>query len=245
MVRIVKSPTGNVLLDTLPDSARAVFRSEAQLVSFDYEQQVLAQGDEIRLLYFPVTAVCSLIVGLTSGQRVEIGTVGNEGFVGTPALLGQTRSPEFAIVQVAGDAYTISLARLKRFRDEHDRFGRALLEYIAYACQVAKQSTACNAFHSIDQRLARWLLTMHDRAGRDEFRLRQELLAYMVSATRPRVSEAAGRLRAAGIIDYSQSVLRITDRKGLEAMACECYAAMRPPQPPRKGAAPANAKKQA
>ena len=245
MVRTMRSATGNALLDTLPESARAVFRSEAQLVSFEYEQQVLAQGEDIRLLYFPVTAVCSLIVSLTSGQRVEIGTVGNEGFVGTPALLGRTRSPEFAIVQVAGDAYTIGLAQLKRFRDEYDKFGRALLDYIAYACEVAKQSTACNAFHSIDQRLARWLLTMHDRARRDQFRLRQELLAYMVSATRPRVSEAAGRLRAAGIIDYSQSMLRIKDRKRLEAAACECYAAMRPPQPPRKGAAPAHVKKQA
>lgn len=227
--------TGNTLLDHLPAPARSDFLREAALASVDSGWEILAPGEVIRDLYFPTTAVCSVFIGLRSGQRAEVGTVGNEGFVGAPTVLGRDTSTEYAVVQFAGGAYTIGVGGLKRLQDKHPPLRGALLRYVAYALQVAKQSTACNAYHSLDQRLARWLLTTHDRTRSDEFRLTQELLAHMVAATRPRVSEATGRLRAAGIIDYQHGTLRVKDRKRLEAKACECYRATVPSEVVHRG----------
>ena len=216
--------TGNAVVDQLPLVARRDFLREAKPIALEAEQEILTAGAEIEQLYFPTTAVCSMLIALRSGQRAEVATVGNEGFVGVPLVLARRPSPEYVVVQVSGNAYMLRAERLRRLEKKYSALCNAMLEYIAYAVQVAKQSIVCNAYHAIDQRLARWLLTAHDRARSDEFRMTQELLANMVAATRPRVNEAAGRLRIAGIIDYERSVLKIKDRRRLEAYACECYA---------------------
>jgi CRP-like cAMP-binding protein len=147
--------------------------------------------------------------------------VGSDGFVGIPALLG-AEATEYVIAQSAGEGYEISTGRIRSLLDEHKGLHQGLLQYIGHAYQMAKQTTVCNAYHAIEQRLARWLLAMQDRSGKDEFSMTQELLSYMVAATRPRVTEAAAKLRAQGLIDYRRGRVIIKDRKALEARACEC-----------------------
>ncbi|MGE5524586.1 MAG: Crp/Fnr family transcriptional regulator [Rhodospirillaceae bacterium] len=217
---------GNRLIDGLPPSERAAFGKHIEAVELQLEEQLMEPRAPVKRVFFPTTAVCSIIIGLASGQRAEMGTIGNEGFVGIPVVL-RARASEFAVVQIPGSAYAMSAATLASLMGEHEALHRALLRYVGYAYHMAKQTTACNAYHSVGQRLARWLLTAHDRARRDEFPLTQELLSHMVAATRPRISEAAAVLRAEGIIDYHHGIMHIRDRSGLESKSCECYAATR------------------
>ena len=220
--------SGNDLIDRLGGELRSEFLRDGRRASLPHDAELLAQDEPVRRVYFPVTAVLSLLVGLSSGQRTEYCTVGCEGVVGVSALLNRASSG-FARVQIAGDAWVMEPAAFRRLRERHPPLGLAVLGFVMYTIRVAAQGGLCNAFHSIEQRLARWLLTMHDRARAEEFVMTQEVLAVMLAASRPRVSEAAHRLRGAGLIDYHSSRLRILDRKGLEAAACECYAATRLP----------------
>jgi CRP-like cAMP-binding protein len=227
-VAATPSSTGNRLLDKLPSGTRQLIARAARLRSYAMEEQLIAPGAAVRGLIFPTTLVCSVLVGLSSGQRAEMGTVGNEGFVGIPALLG-TRPTEFVIAQRAGEAYEISAIRIASLIERSRLLQQGLLQYVGHAYHVAKQTTACNAYHTIEQRLARWLLLMQDRTGKDSFPMTQELLSQMVAATRPRVTEAAAKLRADSIIDYHRGRVTIRDRKALQVRACECYEATRHP----------------
>lgn len=162
-----------------------------------------------------------------------MGTVGNEGFVGIPAAV-HLPATEYAVVQIPGEAYALDAQTFQRALEKNEDMRHAVIRYIGYAHQVAQQATACNSYHSVEQRLARWLLTVQDRARKDEFPMTHELLSHMVAATRPRVGEAAARLRSAGTIGYHRGMIRIADRTRLEAKACECYAATRRPTPFRR-----------
>ncbi len=222
--RKAKSEIGNRFVEELPAPIRASLMGHARLESLPLEAHLMTPGVQITRLVFPTTAVCSLMIGLSSGQRAEMGTVGNEGFVGIPTVLG-TLPTEFAIVQVPGDAYFVNARSFAALLDRHRPLRQAAMAYVSYAYQLAKQTAVCNAYHAIDKRLARWLLTCHDRSQQDEFPLTQEIISHMVAATRPRVAEAAGRLRSQGIIDYRRGSLSIRDRTRLERKSCECYEA--------------------
>lgn len=213
--------TGNKILDTLPASARRA--TERTLVRLAVGDLLFAQGERITHAYFPTTAVCSLVVELASGDKAETGTVGDDGYLGAPLVLGMPTSHSTGMVQAAGEGYRMAAKNVLELCRQHEAFRRALLGYAAYCLHVASRSVACNSFHSIVQRAARWLLFAHDRAGKDEFSLTHEFLSAMLAATRPRVSQAAARLRADGIIDYRRGTMRILDRKRLERVACECY----------------------
>jgi CRP-like cAMP-binding protein len=220
--------SGNELIDRVGKEVREAFLREARRMSLAHDAQLLSQGESVRRVYFPVTAVLSLTVGLSSGERSEYCTVGCEGLVGVSALLDR-ESLGYVTVQIPGDAWVMEAGAFRRLRDRHAALGEAVFGFVLYAMRFAAQAGLCNSFHSIDQRLARWLLTVHDRLSADEVHLTQESLASMLAASRPRVSEAAHRLRAVGLIEYHSSRLRIVDRRGLEAVACECYARTRLP----------------
>src|SRR5262249_37537077 len=151
-------------------------------------------------------------------------TVGCEGFVGVPLVLGGHVSDANGVVQVSGEAYRLGAKNVLELCKEHEPFRRALFGYSAYRLHLASRTVACNSFHSILQRLARWVLIVHGRVGKGDFRLTHEGLSAMLAATRPRVSQAAARLKGDGIIDYRRGTIRIVDRARLEAIACECYA---------------------
>lgn len=213
--------TGNRILDELPQAvSRPLQRS---LVELAPGTDVVLPGERISHALFPTTAVCSLIVELSSGDKAETATVGRDGFIGVPLILGASLSDVRGIVQVAGAAYRVPAKALLDLCREQDAFRRALFGYSAFRLHFASRTLACNSFHPILQRMARWLLFLEDRIGRSDFRLTHERLAAMLAATRPRVSQAAARLKGEGIIDYRRGLIRIVDRARLEAIACECY----------------------
>jgi CRP-like cAMP-binding protein len=217
----MRGETGNRILDALPASARRAWQSN--LVDLPAGTELVAQGARITHAFFPTTAVCSMVVELSSGDKAETATVGRDGFVGVPLVLGVPVSSSRAVIQMPGEGYRVAARQVLDLCRQYENFRRALFGYSAFRLHLATRSVACNSFHSVRQRLARWLLFAHDRAGRDQFRLTHEALSAMLAATRPRVSQAAARLRADGVIDYRRGEVRIRDRKRLEAASCECY----------------------
>lgn len=213
--------TGNRILDELPQSTQPAFRKK--LVELAVGTQIVSQGRRITTMFFPTTAVCSLVIELASGDKAETAAVGRDGFVGVPVVLGIPVSQSSGVIQVAGAGYSIQPREVLDLCKEHDAFRKALFGYAAFRLHLASRSIACNSFHSIVQRLARWLLFAHDRAGTMEFPMTHESLSTMLAATRPRVSQAAAKLRAAGIIDYRRGTVSIRDRARLKAVSCECY----------------------
>jgi CRP-like cAMP-binding protein len=213
--------TGNKILDALPASARRSV--EKSLIQLAAGEQLFGQGERITHVFFPTTAVCSIVVELASGDKAETGTVGRDGYLGAPLVLGIQTSHSTGVVQVPGEGYRVGAKSLLDLCRQHESFRKALLNYAAFCLHVASRAVACNSFHSIVQRAARWLLFAHDRAGKDEFQLTHEFLSAMLAATRPRVSQAAAKLRADGIIDYRRGTMRILDRQRLEKVSCECY----------------------
>jgi CRP-like cAMP-binding protein len=213
--------TGNKILDELPLSAQKALQKS--LVTLDAGEQMFSQGEKVSHAFFPTTAVCSLFVELSSGDKAETATIGHDGFLGVAVVLGMPVSHSAGVIQIGGEGYRMAARAVLDLCKQHESFRRALFGYSGFCLHMASRSVACNSFHSIVQRLARWLLFTHDRAGKSEFRLTHEFLSAMLAATRPRVSQAAARLRADGVIDYHHGKVRILDRKRLEEVSCECY----------------------
>lgn len=191
-------------------------------------QQVLADaGDEIDQAYFPHTGAISLMASMREGGFAEITTVGLEGFVGLHGVLGATVTPSRVLVQIAGVATRIPIRPLRAALEQSSALRALIDRYIRARIVQIGQSVACNGLHSVEQRFARWLLKAHDQARRDTFDLTQELLAEMLGVHRPSVTVVARTMQAAGLIRYSRGVITVTNRKGLEAISCECYGVVR------------------
>jgi CRP-like cAMP-binding protein len=185
--------------------------------------QSLSDDDAHASVYFPESAVASVLVGLRDGTTIEVGTVGSEGVVGLPVFLGAPSHRFQVIGQISGEALRMDAAQFVREVDASERLHDALHTYTqAFLVQLA-QTVACNRSHPVEARAARWLLTTSDRLGNGEFRLTQEFLALMLGVHRPSVSLAAASLQAAGAIAYRRGKIRITDRKMLHSKSCECY----------------------
>lgn len=217
----MRGNTGNRILDALPASARRAFQKA--LVSLPAGTELVGQGQRITHAFFPTTAVCAMVVELASGDKAETATIGSDGFVGVSLILGDPVAYSSGVIYVAGAGYRLGSRQVLELCRQHEGFRRALFGYTAFKLHLAARSVACNSFHSVRQRLARWLLFAHDRAAKDEFRLTHEVLSAMLAATRPRVSQAAARLKAEGVIDYRRGTVRILQRARLEAVSCECY----------------------
>jgi len=214
--------TGNAILDELPSSVQRGVRKS--LVTVPSGTEVVGQGARITHLFFPTTAVCSLVVELASGDKAETAAVGHDGFVGVPLVLGSRVSEATKTVQVTGHGYLLSAQKVLELCRQHAPFYKALLGYSAFRLHLASRSVACNSFHTIQQRMARWLLFTRDRADKDELELTHEELAALLATTRPRVTQVAAKLRAAGMIEYRRGKVRILDRQRLRSVSCECYA---------------------
>jgi CRP-like cAMP-binding protein len=187
------------------------------------QKQILWEPNQpIEAVYFPIDAVAS-ILALFDGGSVEVGTIGNEGCVGLPVFLGATTSTGRAMVQVAGEGERLDIAVFRREAHREGRLRQILERYTqAFVTQVS-QSTACNRAHSVEQRLARWLLIVRDRVRRNEFLLTHEFLGQMLGVRRATVSETAAALQRVKLISYHRGVITIRDEPGLERAACECY----------------------
>jgi CRP-like cAMP-binding protein len=220
-------PPRNRLLDALaaraPEDA-AWLAPLLEPTSLALGSVLAAPGEEFSHAYFPQSVVLSVIARMVNGGATEVGTVGNEGMVDVAVFLGGAPSVHETIVQLAGDAWRVPAAPFAEGVAARPALRRLLDRYtLAYLAQVA-QTAACNRLHHLEARCARWLLMTHDRVGRvTTVALTQEYLAVMLGVRRAGVSVAAGALQDAGLIRYRRGGIRVLDREGLEAAACECY----------------------
>jgi CRP-like cAMP-binding protein len=217
----------NRLLQLLPAAERNRILERCETLHLEHRKVLYKPRAEIQEAYFPLSGMVSLVISSKEGQTVEIGAVGNEGMLGSQLVLGAQSSQVEAIVQVTGDGLRMRREDLERevrrdggLRRAAQRFAQALSNQIA-------QSVLCNRVHSVEERLCRWFLMTHDRAGADEIILTQQFVAQMLGVRRPSVTVAVGMLQKAGLITYSRGRLGIVDRQGLEAGACECYETVR------------------
>ena len=225
-VRNRPPPTGNRnrLLAALPADDYHRIVSTLDVVPLKLKDVLQKPGERVQHVYFPGGGFCSVLTVLEDGGMVEVATIGREGVVGAFAVLGDGPGPSIAMVQAESD--TCYRMRVADFRKEFDRRGDFFVLLARYSQALVgfiMQSTACNAVHSVEQRLARWLLLASDRVGADDFPLTQEFVAMMLGATRPTVTGVAGTLQKAGLITYHRGHVTILDRKKLEAASCECY----------------------
>ena len=200
------------------------FEADLDVVTLRVKQFLHRPGEAIDYIYFPATGFCSELTVLENGDMIEVATIGREGLVGIHAMRDGQVAPSMAMVQAEMEkCYRLPVAVFRReiaaggsFRDLMTRWAYAHVAFIM-------QSTACNAVHRVEQRLARWLLMAHDRVGRNEFPLTQEFVAMMLGVARPTVTIVAGTLQKAGLITYRRGRIAIVDREKLETAACECY----------------------
>ncbi|HEY8320784.1 MAG TPA: Crp/Fnr family transcriptional regulator [Candidatus Baltobacteraceae bacterium] len=214
---------GNRILDALPSAESAPLRAALEPVALAAYDVVYVAGAPIAAIYFPVTAVLSVLTVMRDGAAVEIGTFGCEGISGAQIVLGSDRSPSQMICQVPGDAYRLPVAAFDAQLASSPNLRRLVRRYAQALFNFMGQSIACNRLHAVNERCARWLLLTHDRVSGDAFSLTQEFLAIMLGVHRPVVSLAAAALQVAGYIRYRRGQVEVRDRAGLESAACECY----------------------
>jgi CRP-like cAMP-binding protein len=220
------APIANALLAALPPDEYARIAPSLELVSLKLKEFVYRPGESIQYVYFPGGGFFSILTALQDGSMVEVATIGREGMVGVSAAWDGGATPSVAMVQAESETcYKMPVAAFRHEMDRRGAFAELLGRYAQALVGFIMQSTACNAVHSVEQRLARWLLLAHDRVGRDEFPLTQEFVAMMLGASRPTVTVVAGTLQKAGLITYHHGHLTIVDRGRLEEASCECYRA--------------------
>jgi CRP-like cAMP-binding protein len=217
----------NFLLRSLPDSEYAHIAPMLDPVRVEPEEVIYRQGEPIDYVYFPTTAMLSWIGSTRAGERVEVGVVGWEGMLGIPELLGFEVSPYGVEVELPGQVLRMKASRFKKQYERMNSIHSLLFRYTYTALTQLAQSSVCGRYHTVEQRLCRWLLMAHDRTEGDELYLTQEVIAGMIGARRPTVSIVAGTLQKAGLIRVSRGRVTILDRDGMERTACECYWAIR------------------
>lgn len=216
-------PGRNALLALLPPEEQALLRRELRPAELTFNLVLAEPGEPVEYVCFPHRGVISLISEMENGASVEVATVGREGFVGVPLLLGAQAMPHRAIVQVEGEGERIAAGAFTSVLPSLPALQRLMQGYVLALLTQISQGSACNRLHSVEARCARWLLTTHDRVEGDTFPMTQEFLSQMLGVTRPTVSATAGELQKSGLIRYSRGAVTITDRRGLEAASCECY----------------------
>ena len=217
----------NHLLAALPASELASLASQMSMESLNLGDSIYESGAPLKQVFFPTSSVISLLYVMLDGASAEIAVVGWEGVVGVSLFMGGNTTPSRAIVQSAGQSLVLSAKHV------HDEFARGgplhslLLKYTQALITQMAQTAVCNRHHSVDQQLCRWLLLSLDRLNSNELLMTQQLIADMLGVSRGGVTEAAGKLQAAGIIDYSRGRIRVIDRLALEDAVCECYDVVR------------------
>lgn len=214
----------NRLLASLSPADFAELADDFQLVGLAKSQVIYDVGASLDYIYFIEEGLTSVLTIMEDGASSEVGMVGAEGLIGVSALLGGTASAQQVIVQLPGAALRITVAACKAAFESNPRIRAVLLRFIEYLLNLSSQIAGCNRLHSIEQRLARWLLMASDRIGSHVLPLTQEFLAAMLGVRRSGVSEAAGELQRAGLIRYRRGEISVLDHAGLEHTACECYA---------------------
>ncbi len=220
-------PQKNLLLSALPDAQWAHWLPHLEAVDMPLGKVLYESGVTLSHVYFPTTAIVSLLYVMEDGASAEIAVVGQEGIVGISLFMGGESTPSRAVVQSAGQAFRLEA---KLMMQEFNRAGpvlHLLLRYTQALITQMAQTAVCNRHHSLDQQLCRWLLLSLDRLHSAEIVMTQELIANMLGVRREGVTEAAGHLQKTGLIRYRRGHITVLDRTRLEERACECYAVVK------------------
>src|ERR1700687_4415647 len=216
-------PVSSLMLLSIPDSDYSSLRPHLEYVSLPNHLVLHEAGGKLDFVYFPNRGLISLVVVMKDGRTAEAGIVGNEGFTGTLAAVGLSRSPLHAVVQITGDGFRVEVGALQNTLGSAPHLQLMLSRYAAIRGLQVAQTAACDRLHDIGQRLARWLLMTQDRVDSGSLPITHDFLATMLGTDRPSVSEAAGVLQKKKLIRYTRGAVKIVNRKKLENSACECY----------------------
>jgi CRP-like cAMP-binding protein len=218
-----RAVTGNHILDSIPVEDFEKLAEKLKPVDLAQGEVLYHAREPIHHVYFPTTALLSWVASTEEGEMVEAGVTGYEGMSGASSFLGQNIAPYRVDVQLPGVALKMSAGAFKEAYDQSQFLQGLLLNYTHTQLMQLAQSVVCNRYHTVEERLCRWLLVAHDRVRSDEFQLTQEILANMIGARRPAISIVTGTLQTAGLIRARRGKITILDREDLEGAACECY----------------------
>ena len=224
---LAADPRQNRLLAALPDAELARWLPQMEPVTMPLGKVLYESGGKLTHVYFPTTTIVSLLYVLEDGASAEIAVVGREGIVGISLFMGGDSTPSRAVVQSAGKGFRLNANLMMQ---EFNRAGpvlHLLLRYTQALITQMAQTAVCNRHHSLDQQLCRWLLLSIDRLDSNDLVMTQELIANMLGVRREGVTEAAGHLQEAGLIQYRRGHITVLDRAKLEARSCECYAVVK------------------
>jgi CRP-like cAMP-binding protein len=213
----------NRLLCTVPHEELTRLLPRLEQIILSLGEVIYEPGQRQKYVYFPATAVVSLLYTTEDGASVEMGLAGNDGMIGVAIILGGETTPSRAVVQIAGSAFRINAQLLQKEFSRGGLFQRSLLRYTQALITQISQTAVCNRLHTLEQRLCRRLLLSHDFVKSDELPMTQELISNILGGRRESVTVAAGRLQDAGLIQYARGRIKILNRHGLEKMTCECY----------------------
>ena len=215
--------THNLLLEAMPEASRRRFGEAGRVIEYQLEEVPFHEHEPTPVI-FPLDCVVSLLRRLEDGTEIEVAMIGSEGLVSVNAILGVPGNAHTGLIQGRGAALRIDPAAVReemaRERIVADLLQKFIYTHIASTSQLA----ACNRLHSVEQRLAHWLLVLHDRTGSDVLSLTHEFLSRMLATRRPGITVAMGALAGAGAIEQGRNRVRVADRAALERMSCECYA---------------------
>ena len=220
-------PRKNQLLAALPGAEWERWLPQLEYVEMPLGEVLYESGTTLSHVYFPLTAIVSLLYVMENGASAEIAVVGNEGIVGISLFMGGESTPSRAVVQSAGNGYRLNAQTMK---EEFNRAGpvlHLLLRYTQALITQMAQTAVCNRHHTLDQQLCRWLLLSLDRLQGNDLQMTQELIANMLGVRREGVTEAALKLQKVGLIRYARGHITVLDRAGLEQRTCECYAVVK------------------
>ncbi|OLB75102.1 MAG: hypothetical protein AUI16_12860 [Alphaproteobacteria bacterium 13_2_20CM_2_64_7] len=217
------SHSSNLLLASLSPENMDALVPHLRVVQLPRDTVLFEAGDTIKAVYFPHTGIVSLVVDLASGEIVETAMIGRDSLVGGSAAVADDIALDRAVVQVAGMASVVDVGTFRGLAQQSHTFNATLARHRQFILAQAQQSAACNAAHTLETRLSRWLLRCNDLLGNDDIPLTQEFLAEMLGVRRTSVTLAARTLQQAGFIRYRRGHIRVTDLEGLRRSACECY----------------------
>jgi CRP-like cAMP-binding protein len=220
-------PPSNRLLGILPREDFARMQPHLELVPLELGWVVYESGGAQGYVYFPTTAIVSLLYVMQDGASAEIAVVGDDGLVGISLFMGGETTPSRAVVQSEGQGYRLRASVLKAEFERGGALQHTLLRYTQALITQMAQTAVCNRHHTVEQQLCRWLLLSLDRLPTSELVMTQELIANMLGVRREGVTQAAGKLQEAGIIEYSRGKITVHDRPRLEGLVCECYEVVR------------------
>jgi CRP-like cAMP-binding protein len=223
MTSILQAHVANQLLAGLPPVEHNAFIASCETVELTFGEVLFQPTDTISHVYFPIDSFISLIAIVGNDSRLEVAMAGREGMMGMPLVLGVKEMPLIALVQGAGSALRITAENFQQLLFDSPILHQRLKRYIYVVMSQLATSAACNHYHRIESRLARWLLMTQDRAGSDQLYLTHDFLAMMLGVRRAGITLAAIALQTRGLIRYQRGNITVLDRKGLIEASCECY----------------------